>query len=92
MFLHILAHHTNDRVIKHSGEAISRYFSLVLNSMFRLQEVLPRAPNSVLEDCNDDRCKWFKVIDIIDFKIFVFTTKMGIVIGLYQFFFFWVCF
>ena len=65
MFLHILAHHSKNRVIrfmfKRSGETVSRYFNLVLNAILRLQETLLRAPDPVPEDCLDERWKWFKV-------------------------------
>ncbi|KAI4347991.1 hypothetical protein L6164_008757 [Bauhinia variegata] len=43
-----------------SGETISRYFNLALNSVLRLQETLLRAPDPVPEDCLDERWKWFK--------------------------------
>lgn len=41
MFLHILAHHVNNRTIHsrflHLGETISKYFNLVLNVVLRLK-------------------------------------------------------
>ena len=41
IFLHILAHHVKNRVIKHrfgwSGESVSRHFNNVLHSIIRLQ-------------------------------------------------------
>jgi hypothetical protein len=65
MFLHILAHHSKNRVIKflfkRSGETVSRYFNKVLNSIIRMHESLLREPDPVLEDCLDERWKWFKV-------------------------------
>ncbi|KAI4338248.1 hypothetical protein L6164_016591 [Bauhinia variegata] len=64
MFLHILAHNSKNRVVKflfkRSGETVSRYCNLALNSVLRLQETLLRAPNPVPEDCLDERWKWFK--------------------------------
>ncbi|KAK2365165.1 hypothetical protein QL285_030112 [Trifolium repens] len=64
IFLHIIAHHTKNRVIKllfkRSGETVSRYFNLVLNAILRLHEVLLKAPEPVLEDCLDERWKLFK--------------------------------
>ncbi|XP_057435091.1 protein ALP1-like isoform X1 [Lotus japonicus] len=64
MFLHILAHHSKNRVIKflfkRSGETISMYFNKVLNSVVRVHASLLRAPDPVLEDCLDERWKWFK--------------------------------
>ncbi|XP_061374222.1 protein ALP1-like [Gastrolobium bilobum] len=66
MFLHILAHHAKNRVIKfkfqRSGETVSRYFNLVLKSVMRLQEILLKLPDPVSENCTDDRWKWFKVV------------------------------
>ncbi|XP_057450768.1 protein ALP1-like isoform X1 [Lotus japonicus] len=63
IFLHILAHHAKNRVIKfkfqRSGETVSRYFNLVLNSVVRLHKNLLRAPDPVPEDCIDNRWKWF---------------------------------
>ncbi|XP_061357670.1 protein ALP1-like [Gastrolobium bilobum] len=59
MFLHILAHHAKNRVIKfkfqRSGETVSRYFNLVLKSVLRLQEILLKLPDPVSENCTDDR-------------------------------------
>ncbi|KAK4278788.1 hypothetical protein QN277_016587 [Acacia crassicarpa] len=64
MFLHILAHHVKNRVIQfefgRSGETISRYFKLVLNATIRLQSLLLKKPEAILEDSNDHRWKWFK--------------------------------
>lgn len=64
MFLHILAHHSKNRVInflfKRSGETVSRYFNLVLNGILRLHEILLKAPEPVPENCTDERWKLFK--------------------------------
>ena len=61
-FLHIIAHHTKNRVIKHqmarSSETISRQFHAVL----RLQSMLFKKSEPILENSIDDRWKWFKVL------------------------------
>jgi hypothetical protein len=66
MFLHILAHHSKNRVIKflfkRSGQTVSKYFNSVLNGVIRLHEILLSAPDPVLEDCSDERWKLFKVL------------------------------
>ena len=65
LFLHILAHHVKNRVIKfrflRSGETISRHFNAVLNAVIRLQGVLLKKPEPVSENSIDERWKWFKV-------------------------------
>ena len=65
LFLHILAHHVKNRVIKfrflRSGETISRHFNAVLNTVIRLQGVLLKKPEPVSENSTDERWKWFKV-------------------------------
>ena len=65
LFLHILAHHVKNRVIKfrflRSGETISRHFNAVLNAVIRLQGVLLKKPEPVSENSTDERWKWFKV-------------------------------
>lgn len=67
MFLHILAHHEKNRVIKfrflRSGETISRCFNEVLNGVLRLSGNLLKSPEPVLDNSTDDRWKWFKVYD-----------------------------
>ncbi|XP_057419128.1 protein ALP1-like, partial [Lotus japonicus] len=64
IFLHILAHHAKNRVIKfkfqRSGETVSRYFNLVLSSVLRLHGNLLKKPDPIPEDCIDNRWKWFK--------------------------------
>jgi hypothetical protein len=66
IFLHIIAHHSKNRVIKllfkRSGKTVSRYFNLVLNAILRLHEILLKALEPVLEDCLDERWKLFKVL------------------------------
>ena len=65
LFLHILAHHVKNRVIKfrflRSEETISRHFNAVLNAVIRLQGVLLKKPEPVSENSTDERWKWFKV-------------------------------
>ena len=65
IFLHIIAHHVKNRVIKfefsRSGETISRHFKAVLNSIIRLQGELLKRPDPVLANSMDERWKWFKV-------------------------------
>ena len=65
MFLHILAHHMKNRVLQfefgRSGETVSRYFTIVLRAMMRLQGQLLKAPEPIPENSNDVRWKWFKV-------------------------------
>ena len=59
MFLHILAHHSKNHVIrfmfKRSGETVSRYFNLMLNTILWLKETLLIAPDHVPEDCLNER-------------------------------------
>ena len=65
MFLHILAHHMKNRVIKfefiRSGQTISKYFHGVLYSIIRLYGELLKRLEPVPENSTDDRWKWFKV-------------------------------
>src|SRR3954467_12342485 len=84
MFLHILAHHSKNRVIKflfkRSGETVSRYFNLVLNGVLRLHETLLKAPEPVPEDCVDERWKFFKVLFIlISYEIFICVIFFSII-------------
>lgn len=59
IFLHILAHHVKNRVIKQrfkrSSETISRHFQNVLNAVIRLQGHLLKTPEPVLEDSTDEK-------------------------------------
>lgn len=65
MFLHILAHHAKNRIIKRqfvrSGETISRHFSKVLLAVLRCHEQLLKQPQPILENSTDERWKYFKV-------------------------------
>ncbi|XVF40553.1 hypothetical protein PTKIN_Ptkin01aG0122900 [Pterospermum kingtungense] len=53
IFLYIISHHAKNRIIKRefvkSGETVSRQFGHVLNSILRLQGVLLKKPDPVLE-------------------------------------------
>ncbi|XVF07647.1 hypothetical protein REPUB_Repub06bG0157500 [Reevesia pubescens] len=64
IFLYIISHHAKNRIIKRefvkSGETVSRQFGVVLNSVLRLQAVLLKSPEHVLENSTDFRWKWFK--------------------------------
>uniref|UniRef100_A0A5B7B2I9 Uncharacterized protein n=1 Tax=Davidia involucrata TaxID=16924 RepID=A0A5B7B2I9_DAVIN len=64
IFLHIIAHHVKNRVIKfrfsRSGETISRHFNVVLNAVIRLEGELLKKPDPVLVNSMDERWKWFK--------------------------------
>ncbi|MFQ6667889.1 hypothetical protein Gotur_033755 [Gossypium turneri] len=70
MFLHIIAHHLKNRVIKHhfnrSGETVSRSFHNVLNLIICLQDVLFKKAESITTNSTDPRWKWFKVLDALD--------------------------
>ncbi|XP_057446469.1 protein ANTAGONIST OF LIKE HETEROCHROMATIN PROTEIN 1-like [Lotus japonicus] len=64
MFLHILAHHAKNRIIKRqfvrSGETISRHFSKVLLAVLRCHEELLKQPRPILENSTDGRWKYFQ--------------------------------
>ncbi|GMI85910.1 hypothetical protein like AT5G41980 [Hibiscus trionum] len=63
-FLHIISHHTKNRVLKRqtsrSGETISRVFHAVLNSILKMHSVFFKKPEPIQENATDDRWKWFK--------------------------------
>ncbi|XP_062080258.1 protein ALP1-like [Humulus lupulus] len=64
MFLHVIAHHVKNRVIRfrfmRSGETISKFFHNVLHSIIRLHGALLKRPEPVVENSTDERWKWFK--------------------------------
>jgi hypothetical protein len=64
MFLHILAHHVKNRMIRRqfvrSGETISRHFINVLLSVLRCHKELLKQPKPILEGNTDERWKYFK--------------------------------
>ncbi|XVE86227.1 hypothetical protein DITRI_Ditri18aG0018500 [Diplodiscus trichospermus] len=63
-FLHIIAHHTKNRVVKRqigrSGETVSKQFHAVLKSILRLQSLLFSKPVPIPEDSTDNRWRWLK--------------------------------
>ena len=63
--------HAKNQVIKHhfrrSGETVSRYFNDVLHAIIRLQGELFKKPEPVLENSSDERWKWFKVSNNVNF-------------------------
>ena len=65
MFLHILAHHAKNRVIRkmfgRSAEVISRHYHNVLNAVLRLQGVLLKRPVPIPADSTNYRWKYFEV-------------------------------
>ena len=73
IFLHILAHDIKNRVIKRqfmrSGETISRKFNNVLLAVLRCHKELLKHPELVLENSNDPKWKWFKVITILQILV-----------------------
>ncbi|XP_059625295.1 uncharacterized protein LOC132268471 [Cornus florida] len=73
MFIHILAHHVKNRVIKfrfqRSGETISRHFQDVLNAVMRLEGLLLKKPEPVLVNSTDKRWKWFKEGSTADSRV-----------------------
>ena len=74
IFLHILAHHVKNRVIKHrfgrSGESVSRHFNNVLHSIIRLQSEFLKKPEPTPEDSREGKWKWFKVLSLLcDFNV-----------------------
>uniref|UniRef100_A0A803N5Y7 Myb/SANT-like domain-containing protein n=1 Tax=Chenopodium quinoa TaxID=63459 RepID=A0A803N5Y7_CHEQI len=64
MFLYTLAHHKKNRSIGQyffrSGETVSRQFYLCLRALLKLHEVLLYNPTPILDDCEDERWKFFK--------------------------------
>ena len=71
LFLYIISHNFKNIVTKHffrrSGETVSRHFNAVLNVVLRLEGILLRAPEPILDNCPDDRWKWFKVCDFFSY-------------------------
>lgn len=64
MFLHILAHHVKNRVIKfnfqRSGETVSRHFRRVLAAVLRLHPRLLQQPPPINDSCPDERWHHFQ--------------------------------
>ena len=65
MFLHILAHHVKNRIVRRifgrSTESISRHYHNVLNDVLLLQRDLLKAPKPVPANSTDYRWKYFEV-------------------------------
>ena len=82
MFVHILAHHVKNRVIKfrfqRSGETISRYFRHVLDSIMLVQKDLMKIPEPIPTDCTDERWKWFKVLLVYFTLIYIVNSYLKI--------------
>lgn len=81
MFLHVIAHHVKNRVItdrfRRSGETVSKYFNNVLHAIIRLHKELLKKPEPILDDCDDDRWKYFKVDIMFNFFLsFLFLIIM----------------
>ncbi|KAJ8774385.1 hypothetical protein K2173_011634 [Erythroxylum novogranatense] len=64
IFLHIIAHHVKNRVIRRnfrrSGETVSRCFHNVLNAVMHLQERLFKKPEPIPTNSSDHQWRWFK--------------------------------
>lgn len=69
MFLIILAHHQKIRVVKfnflRSGFTVSRYVHVVLRAVLRLDASFLVTPEPVAADCDDNKWKWFKVLNLV---------------------------
>ncbi|XP_038980641.1 uncharacterized protein LOC120110251 [Phoenix dactylifera] len=63
IFLHILGHHSKNRVMqlyfRRSGEIVSRHFNVVLNAILRLHRHLLKNPEPVTERSTDEKWMWF---------------------------------
>ncbi|XP_050220164.1 uncharacterized protein LOC126670464 [Mercurialis annua] len=64
IFLYTISHHEKNRQLqsffRRSGEAVSRQFNIVLGYILRLQDILFKKPEPILENSTDDRWKCFK--------------------------------
>jgi len=64
MFIHILAHHVKNRMIRRQsvrfGETISRHFSNVLLAVLKCHKELLKQPKPILEGNTDEWWKYFK--------------------------------
>ncbi|KAG8377496.1 hypothetical protein BUALT_Bualt08G0039000 [Buddleja alternifolia] len=63
IFLHILGHHTKNRIVKQSykrsGYTITKHFNSVLNSLLKLYPILLGNPDKISEDSTNETWKWF---------------------------------
>ena len=76
MFLHILAHHVKNRIMRsrfnRSAEVISRHFNRVLTALLRLEGHLLKKPKPISPESTNRRWEWFEVLNF-DF-IILFNT------------------
>ena len=65
MFLYTLCHHTKNRTVSNyfirSGETLSRQFNLCSRAVLKLHGELLKKLVPIPDDCEDNRCKCFKV-------------------------------
>ncbi|KAJ0018433.1 hypothetical protein Pint_09910 [Pistacia integerrima] len=70
-FLHIIAHHVKNGVLKRqtkrSSEIVSRNFHRVMQVVLRLHRILLKKLDPILENSTDDKWKWFKMEHIYGF-------------------------
>ena len=66
IFLHILAHHVKNYVIKfrfiRSGDTVSRHFNAVLKAVLKPHSVLLIALVPIHDNYTNDRWRWFKIL------------------------------
>ena len=59
IFLHILSHHSKNRVMQlyfhRSGETVSRHFNTVLNAILRLHTYLLKKPEPITETSTNEK-------------------------------------
>ncbi|KAL5569342.1 hypothetical protein UlMin_025917 [Ulmus minor] len=86
MFLHILAHHMKNRVIKfqfmRSEQTITMYFHNVLHSIICLHGELLKRPDPIPTNSTYERWKWFKecVLKICNLFIYYLVRKVQLLI------------
>lgn len=82
LFLGILAHHKKNGVVSfdfwRSGQTISNYVHLVLQSIIKLHAIFLVKPTPVPEDCQDPRWKWFKVVYSFIFYALITTSSIDL--------------
>ena len=66
IILYTLAHHKKNRSIAHffirSGKTVNRQFNLCLRAILKLHDHLFYNPTPILEECEEERWKPFKVL------------------------------
>ncbi|XVF61299.1 hypothetical protein PTKIN_Ptkin08bG0119200 [Pterospermum kingtungense] len=64
MFLHIISHHTKNRVIKRqlarSSKTVIKQFNVVLKVVLRLHTMVFKKKVQIAENCSYSRWRWFK--------------------------------